>query len=118
AVKTVKRLGRLTDDPAPRGAKGGQPEAANSVKARKSGIPKGARFSVVSLFAGCGGLDLGFVGGFEFLGKSYDRTRFDIVWANEINSAACRTYRRNIGSHIVEGDVWDSLASAPQYADV
>ena len=32
-----------------------------------------APYRVASLFAGCGGLDLGFVGGFAFLGKRYPR---------------------------------------------
>lgn len=73
---------------------------------------------VVSLFSGCGGLDLGFVGDFMFLGKYYTRTLFDIIWANEINSAACRTYRKNIGAHIVEGDIWESLHHIPADADV
>jgi site-specific DNA-cytosine methylase len=30
--------------------------------------------TVVSLFSGCGGMDLGFSGGFEFLGKKYKKT--------------------------------------------
>jgi hypothetical protein len=29
--------------------------------------------TVVSLFSGCGGMDLGFLGGFEFLGKKYKK---------------------------------------------
>lgn len=76
------------------------------------------KISVVSLFSGCGGLDLGFVGGFEFLGTHYKETHFDIIWANEINSAACRTYRKNIGTHIVEGDVWKNLLNVPESVDV
>lgn len=76
------------------------------------------KIPVVSLFSGCGGLDLGFIGGFEFLGNHYKETPFEIVWANEINSAACRTYRRNIGHHIVEGDVWENLPDLPLHADV
>src|SRR5574344_747948 len=75
------------------------------------------RFSVVSLFSGCGGMDLGFLGGFDFLGKHYSRNPFDIVWANEINSDACKTYRKNIGE-IVEGDIHDVIGQLPQYADV
>ena len=76
------------------------------------------RVSVISLFAGCGGMDLGFIGGFEFLGKKYKRTAFDIIWANEINEAACATYRANIGDHIVTGDIWNVLDKLPNYADV
>jgi len=74
--------------------------------------------SVVSLFSGCGGMDLGFVGDFDFLGKHYDKTDFDIIWANEINSAACETYRANIGDHIIEGDINDLMNSLPEYADI
>src|SRR5690606_27036362 len=81
---------------------------------------KGRRstFSVVSLFSGCGGMDLGFMGGFEFLGKKFSKLPFEIVWANEINSAACRTYRRNIGAHIHEGDIWSMFDRLPASADV
>ena len=74
--------------------------------------------TLVSLFSGCGGMDLGFLGGFEFLGKHYDKTGFSIVWANEINPAACRTYRENIGNHIIEGDINDVIDTLPAYADV
>ena len=74
--------------------------------------------TVVSLFSGCGGMDLGFLGGFEFLGERYDRTAFDIIWANEINPAACKTYKANLGQHIIEGDIKDVIDSLPEYADV
>ena len=74
--------------------------------------------SVVSLFSGCGGMDLGFTGGFDFLGKHYAKTAFQIIWANELNTAACRTYRKNIGPHIVEGDIWQTLPKMPDCADV
>jgi len=74
--------------------------------------------TVVSMFSGCGGMDIGFLGGFDFLGKRYDKTRFSIVWANEINSAACKTYKSNIGNHIIEGDIYDVMDTLPRYADV
>jgi len=74
--------------------------------------------TVISLFSGCGGMDLGFVGGFDFLGKHYRRTSFDIVWANEINAAACATYRRNLGEHIILGDINERMDEMPAYADV
>ena len=57
-------------------------------------------FTVVSMFSGCGGMDLGFLGGFVFLGEKFDKTRFNIIWANDINPTACDTYAKNIGSHI------------------
>jgi DNA (cytosine-5)-methyltransferase 1 len=74
--------------------------------------------TLVSLFSGCGGMDLGFSGGFEFLGKKYPKTQFKIIWANEINAAACNTYRKNIGGHIIEGDIRDKIAALPETADV
>ena len=40
--------------------------------------------NVVSLFAGCGGLDLGF-----------ERAGFYVIWANEFDSAIETTYRKN-----------------------
>lgn len=79
---------------------------------------KEKEISVVSLFSGCGGMDLGFSGGFEFLGRYYPKTPFDIVWANDINSAACRTYQKNIGDHIVEGDIWKLIKEMPTDVDV
>lgn len=39
---------------------------------------------VVSLFAGCGGLDLGF-----------EQAGFDVIWANEFDSSIHETYRLN-----------------------
>ncbi len=56
-------------------------------------------WSVISLFSGCGGMDIGFEGGFKFLNKYYnsDRTElnksFEIVLANDIFKDACNDYR-------------------------
>ena len=73
--------------------------------------------SVLSLFSGCGGLDLGFVGGFRFLGRPYRRLPFEVVWANDIEPTACETYRANLGGEIVCGDVRAALPDIPS-ADV
>lgn len=73
---------------------------------------------VVSLFAGCGGMDLGFLGGFDFLGKQYGKTDFRIIWANELNHAACVTYRSNFAHPLVEGDIKGVIDSMPNAADV
>ena len=74
--------------------------------------------SVVSLFSGCGGLDLGFRGGFTSLGIAYPRNPFVITWANEINKAACATYAANVDENIVNGSIEDQFLSMPAYADV
>ena len=58
-------------------------------------IPKSQeKINVVSLFSGCGGMDLGF-----------SQAGFCILWANDIDQKACETYERNIGKHIVCGDI-------------
>ena len=74
---------------------------------------KSKPITVVSLFSGCGGMDLGLIGGFDFLGKHYAKTGFDIIWANEINPAACKTYRENFGDYIVEGDIGEQIKNLP-----
>ena len=54
---------------------------------------KNRQFTAVSLFSGCGGLDLGLT-----------KAGFEILFANDIDPDACETYRKNIG-HIHEGDI-------------
>ncbi|MFH5826793.1 DNA cytosine methyltransferase [Clostridium perfringens] len=49
---------------------------------------------VISLFSGAGGMDLGFI-----------NEGFEIVWSNDMFLEATQTYKRNIGDHIVLGDI-------------
>ena len=65
----------------------------------------GKTIKVVSLFSGCGGGDLGLTGGFSFLGKRYGKLDFDIIWANDFDSYAVATYKKNLGRHIIESDI-------------
>jgi len=53
------------------------------------------KLTVVSMFSGCGGVDLGFI-----------QAGYDVVWANDIDEDACETYRHNIGD-IIYGDIRD-----------
>jgi len=76
------------------------------------------KHSVVSMFSGCGGMDLGFTGGFEVFGRRYRSLPFEIVWANDISGAACKTYRRNLRHEIHRGDIWELIATLPETADV
>lgn len=65
-------------------------------------------YSVVSLFAGIGGICLGF-----------KQAGFDIVWANEKDHAACLTYRHNLGSdYLIEGDIRNITEDCIPPADV
>lgn len=61
------------------------------------------KYKIISLFSGSGGLDLGFLA----TGK------FEIIFANDFNSAACQTYYNNIGDHIVCDDI-SNLNELPQ----
>lgn len=53
------------------------------------------KYKVVSLFSGCGGLDLGLEGGFTSLGHIYKENPFHVLWANDNNAKACQTQRLN-----------------------
>jgi len=72
---------------------------------------KNKKYSIASLFAGCGGLDLGFKGGFSFLDKQYKALNFDVIWANDLDENACHTFRQNLGDTIIAGDINKILAS-------
>jgi len=80
--------------------------------------PKDKKHTLVSMFSGCGGMDLGFKGGFEIFGRRYKSLPFEIVWANDSNIEACKTYERNLRHPIHRGDVWDLLNTIPSRADV
>lgn len=51
-------------------------------------------FNVGSLYAGVGGICLGF-----------KKNGFELAWANEYDKNACKTYRTNFKHKLVEGDV-------------
>lgn len=57
--------------------------------------------TAASMFAGIGGICLGFT-----------QADWQVVWANEINKAACNTYRHNLrGDYLYEGDIKNVLPS-------
>jgi len=63
------------------------------------------KYCVLSLFSGCGGGDLGLLGGFEFLGKTYPPLPFQIMWANDIDESAASVYKQNLGGQIHRSDI-------------
>lgn len=62
---------------------------------------------VASLFCGCGGSDLGLLGGFTYLGKDYPRLPFDIVFAVDFDKYAIETYNCNFRHPAICADVAD-----------
>ena len=52
------------------------------------------KYTVAGLFSGCGGLDLGFI-----------NAGYEVIWANDFFKEAVDTYKKNIGNHIVLGDI-------------
>ena len=53
------------------------------------------RLRVASLFSGGGGTDIGFEGGFDFLGKHYKANNVEIVYANDIDKNANVMFEEN-----------------------
>jgi DNA (cytosine-5)-methyltransferase 1 len=64
-------------------------------------------YSALSLYAGAGGLDLGFI-----------TAGFEIAWAIDSDEQAVATYRENLGDHIVCGELPDTTPPADLTPDI
>lgn len=63
------------------------------------------QYTITSLFTGCGGLDLGFHGDFTFLDNYYTGLNFSTVFANDCDTHACLTFRKNFHKDIICADI-------------
>ncbi|MCT7646680.1 DNA cytosine methyltransferase [Aliarcobacter butzleri] len=61
------------------------------VDVTKSNDIKDNCYKIISTFTGAGGLDIGFHGDFNFLGKKFNKLKFDTKYALDINEDACKT---------------------------
>ena len=62
-------------------------------------------YSVVSLFSGCGGIDLGFKGGFEYGDTAFPSLPFEVVWANDWDRSATYVYNHNHATEFQAEDI-------------
>jgi DNA (cytosine-5)-methyltransferase 1 len=62
---------------------------------------------VVDLFCGCGGMALGF-----------QQAGFEIVYALDFDKYAVQSYRHNVGSHVIQGDIREVKSADIPTADV
>ena len=65
------------------------------------------KLKVASLFCGCGGTDVGLLGGFDFLGQKYNTNNMEIVYANDIDDNACNIFEENFGIKPDNRDIRD-----------
>lgn len=65
------------------------------------------KFTVGGLFSGVGGIELGF-----------QKSGFNILWANEIDEKSCITYRENFSHKLFEKDVKDLKGNELKSVDV
>lgn len=63
--------------------------------------------NIISLFCGAGGLDLGLI-----------QEGHEVVWANDNDSDAVATYRKNISSHVICADICEVPSEDIPTADV
>lgn len=79
-------------------------------------LPDTPQHKVVSMFSGIGGMDMGFLGGFDYLGKTYDR----LPLPNRMGTITAKAHVRLIGITCTEifnsGEFWKHLHSLPKQA--
>jgi DNA (cytosine-5)-methyltransferase 1 len=74
------------------------------------------KLKVASLFCGCGGMDRGMQGGFEYLGKWYSKSPLQTVYAVDNDKFACDIFSANFPVGCVNSDVKDiSSAEIPPH---
>ena len=73
---------------------------------------------VLSLFSGCGGMDLGMEGGFEFLDGAYERLTTETVGAVEFDPQIASLYRSNFSTPLMVGDIRDIAAEVLPEHDI
>ena len=74
------------------------------------------KLKVASMFCGCGGVDLGILGGFEYLGKRYAKLPYEIVYALDNDEYCTKIYNDNFKHKCVVQDIKSlDIASLPDF---
>lgn len=74
------------------------------------------KIKVASLFCGCGGMDLGVLGGFTYLGKEYKENPFEIVYAVDFDEYCTKIYNENFQHKCIVEDVRNiNICKLPQF---
>lgn len=74
------------------------------------------KIKVASLFCGCGGMDLGVLGGFTFFGNEYKENPFEIVYSVDFDEYCTKIYNENFEHKCQVKDVRDiEIKSLPEF---
>ena len=76
------------------------------------------KIKVASLFCGCGGMDLGVIGGFTYLGKEYCENPFEIVYSVDNDEYCTKIYNENFSHKCIVKDVRDINIDDIPYFDM
>ena len=88
-----------------------------SLNERENGFC-GTHFTLVSMFTGVGGLDMGFEGGFKYKDKYFESQPFSTLAAYEKDEKCVETIRKNLNIPINKIELSESLVHAFPSADV
>ncbi|HCE2817903.1 DNA (cytosine-5-)-methyltransferase [Vibrio parahaemolyticus] len=73
------------------------------------------KLKICSVFSGCGGMDLGAIGGFSYQGKYYDSNSSEIVFSSDIDPYAVEIYNDNFDHISMLGDIRDLKPFVPKH---
>lgn len=88
------------------------------VDARKLKFDDEKKLRVISLFSCCGGMDLGFEGGFNIFGETFSKNPFEIVHASDISKPTTTTYNANFETNSIHMDIQDLNVDTLPEADI
>lgn len=74
------------------------------------------KLKAASFFCGCGGMDLGLIGGFSYLNQNYSSLPFEVIYANDFDKYATEIYNDNFDHKCITKDIKDiSMSEIPEH---